>query len=431
MSKLKELAELRAKSLADARAINDKADAEGRVLTAEEQAAYDKAFAASQKYGDDIKRRQALEAEESRLSDSLGRRTQPDANTPPANTDKPYVVEGPRGMKTEIAPNSPLYGTTSATYRSAFASYLGSGVPSAGLQTSTDTKGGYLAPVTLSNQLIKFLDDMVWIRRLSNVLPPLGQSVSLGVPSWDTDPGDADWTAEVPGSDISEDDTAAVGKREFVPSLLTKLVKISMKMLRTGVVDVESLVAQRLAYKFAVTEEKAFLTGTGAQQPLGIFTASTSGVSTSRDVTASATTSFNGDDLKNMVYNLKMAYRNNAAWVMHRDAVKMAAKLKDSSGQYLWNLGPVGTQLNGAEPGTLIGIPVYESEFAPSTFTTGQYVAILGDFRAGYWIADSLSLEVQRLGELFSLKNQVGLLGRKETDGAPVLGEAFSRLKLA
>ena len=36
----------------------------------------------------------------------------------------------------------------------------------------------------------------------------------------------------------------------------------------------------------------------------------------------------------------------------------------------------------------------------------------------------------KRLDELFALKNQVGWVGRKETDGMPVLAEAFSRLKL-
>jgi HK97 family phage major capsid protein len=71
------------------------------------------------------------------------------------------------------------------------------------------------------------------------------------------------------------------------------------------------------------------------------------------------------------------------------------------------------------------------SEFAPNTFTASQYVAIVGDFKAGYYIVDSLQLEIEILTELFTLKNQQGVLGRKETDGMPVLEEAFSRLKLS
>ena len=45
--------------------------------------------------------------------------------------------------------------------------------------------------------------------------------------------------------------------------------------------------------------------------------------------------------------------------------------------------------------------------------------------------ADALYMQVQRLNELYAETNQVGFIGRLETDGAPVLEEAFVRLKLA
>ena len=77
-----------------------------------------------------------------------------------------------------------------------------------------------------------------------------------------------------------------------------------------------------------------------------------------------------------------------------------------------------------------MGFPFLMSEYAPSTFTTGLYVGILGDFSL-YWIVDALSMEVQRLEELYAATNQIGFIGRLETDGAPVLEEAFTRVKLA
>ncbi len=40
-------------------------------------------------------------------------------------------------------------------------------------------------------------------------------------------------------------------------------------------------------------------------------------------------------------------------------------------------------------------------------------------------------MEVQRLVELYAATNQVGLIGRMESDGMPVLEEAFARVKLA
>ena len=67
---------------------------------------------------------------------------------------------------------------------------------------------------------------------------------------------------------------------------------------------------------------------------------------------------------------------------------------------------------------------------SPNTFTTRQFVGILADF-SQIWIADALSMQVQRLNELYAETNQVGFIGRLETDGAPVLEEAFVRVKLA
>jgi HK97 family phage major capsid protein len=46
-----------------------------------------------------------------------------------------------------------------------------------------------------------------------------------------------------------------------------------------------------------------------------------------------------------------------------------------------------------------------------------------------YWIVDALDMEVQRLVELYAETNQVGFIGRLETDAMPVLEEAFVRLK--
>ena len=40
-------------------------------------------------------------------------------------------------------------------------------------------------------------------------------------------------------------------------------------------------------------------------------------------------------------------------------------------------------------------------------------------------------MQVQRLVELYAATNQVGFIGRLETDGMPVLEEAFSRVTLA
>lgn len=434
MVSLKELIDARNKALADARAILDKADAEERELSAEEQQQYDRADADVDRLNGEIDARRA----------KVGNRQTDPAVLQHATAPEKEAVLLVRGQELRIQPGTPLHQRCSTAYRAAWLAYAMAGSAGLaelkaqqgreflGLQVGKDPKGGYLAPPTFVAQLIKFLDDFVFLRGLANVLPPMLSAVNIGVPSWDTDPGDADWTAEVPASDIAEDDTATTGKREFMPHLMTKLVKMSQKMVRAAsVIDPEAYMVQRLGYKCGITEEKAYLSGTGSNQPLGAFIADVNGISTGRDVTASGATAFTADDLIDCIFNLKAGYQTRATWVMHRDAVKRCRKLKDGNGAYLLVQNEMSGNQNARTLGTILDRPFAQSEYAPNTFTTGKYVAVVGDWKTGYWIADSLELEIQYLGELFALRNQIGLLARKETDGAPVLEEAFSRLKLA
>jgi HK97 family phage major capsid protein len=291
------------------------------------------------------------------------------------------------------------------------------------LQADLDVSGGYLRPPEqFINDLIKAVDDMVFIRQWATSYT-VTSAESMGVPSLDTDPADSNWTTELATG--SEDSSMAVGRRELHPHPLAKRIKISRKLLR-AVPSAEQLVRDRLAYKFGITYEKACLTGSGSGQPLGVFTASDDGISTDQDVsTGNTTTEIRFDGLIEVKYTLKPAYWPQARWLFHRDAVKQIAKLKDGEGQYLWR-----ESVRVGEPDRILGFPAHMSEYAPNTFTSGLYVGILGAF-ANFWIADALTLEFQLLNELYAESNQVGLIGRLESDGMPVLEEAFVRVKLA
>jgi HK97 family phage major capsid protein len=218
----------------------------------------------------------------------------------------------------------------------------------------------------------------------------------------------------------------AFGKRALKPQPLAKGIKVSRPLLRKSAIAADALVRERLAYKFGVTQEQGFMTGTGANQPLGLFTASANGISTGRDVsTGNTTTALTFDGLQEAKYTLKGAYWAAAQWIFHRNAVKMIAKLKDGDGRYIWQ-----DSVQVGQPAMLLGLPFNVSEYAPNTFTTGLYVGILGDY-TNYWIVDSLMFEIQALFELYAATNEVGYFGRAEVDGMPVLEEAFIRVTLA
>ncbi len=287
-----------------------------------------------------------------------------------------------------------------------------------------DPAGGFtVPPEQFQATLIRKIDDYVFIRRLATKVV-VTKAQDLGVPTLESNPADADWTSELATG--TDDTTMDFGKRSFAPHPLAKLVRVSKKLLRASALNIPDLIADRFGYKFGITEEQAFLLGTGSSQPLGLFVASNNGIDTSRDVnTGNTTTTIGADNLRAVKYTLKAPYRKNAEWLFHRNAVGMISQLKDGMGQYLWRDG-----LTAGDPDMLLGMPVNESEYVPNTFTTGQYVGMLGDF-SHYWIADSLDMTLQRLVELYAASNQEGFIMRQELDGMPVLAEPFVRVTLS
>lgn len=408
MDKILKMRQERAKLIKEARDILDKAEAEKRDMSAEENTNYEKIIS------DVDKLREKIEKEERQLE--LEKDLEKSVN-------EPIKMDPQEGDNRDDKKGKEFRAT-------AFRKFLTSGIPSLdaeekrALQADSAEAGGYtVAPQEFVAQLIKAVDDMVFIRQFATKTT-VTKAESLGIPSLDADPADADWTSELAVG--GEDSTMDFGKRELHPYPLAKYIKVSNKLLRVSAINIDSLVQQRLAYKFAISEEKAFLTGSGSGQPLGIFTASNDGIPINRDVsTGNEATSIKFDGLIEAKYALKGQYWAKAKWMFHRDALKQISKLKDGEGQYIWQSSVVAGQ-----PDRILNIPVLMSEYVPNTFTTGLYVGVIGDF-SFYWIVDALDMTMQRLVELYAAANQTGFIGRLECDGAPVLSEAFCRIKLA
>lgn len=399
---LQELRDQRGNLVAQMRALVERGDANGK-MTQEDENQFDKLFEEQNRLDASIKRHENLAELERQAASQL--------------------IQNPEAKKANQI----------HTAMDGFRGWLqfGNGYQGPGadqfkaLQADQMTGGGYLvAPEEFVANLIQAIDDQTFIRKLATVYT-LNGAHSLGFPALDNNPSDSDWTSELATG--SEDTTMSVGKRELKPHPLAKRIKVSNRLLNLSTLPVEQIVMNKLAYKFAITEEKAFLTGNGSDQPLGLFTASTNGISTGRDIaTDNTTTAMTLEGLKNAKYGLKGQYLPKAQWLFHRDGVKQISKIREGAGtgQFLWE-----PSNQAGEPDRLLGLPVNISEYVPNTFTTGLYVGMLGDF-SQYWIADSLKMEMQKLVELYAESNTVGYIGRLETDGMPVLEEAFVRVKL-
>lgn len=297
------------------------------------------------------------------------------------------------------------------------------------LNLSSPPSGGYLAaPEYWVNQLLKDVDDATFMRTLGTVYNLVDAS-SLGCPTMDSDVDDSDWIGENEAITYSE---MTFGKRELKPLFSGKGVKISRALIMKSALPIEQIVRQRLAYKFGITEEKAFLTGNGINKPLGVFTASASGISSGRDIDVATAGQINTEDLFNIFFGMKSAYAERGTWFFHRDFQKVLRKFKDAAGNYLWQpFDMPGRQLTGGNPGSVMGRPYVVSEFAPgqtsNAWVDAQYLLCFGDF-SYYWIAQCMAMEMQALVEKYAEENQIAYIGRMWVDGMPVNELAFRRL---
>lgn len=293
----------------------------------------------------------------------------------------------------------------------------------AALQQDNPTQAGYLvAPEQFVSELIKELADSTFMRQKARVLPPLSGAQSLGYPTRTAGMASFAWGTEL--SAPTADATLAFGKREFKPRPGTSEILVSKTLVR-NVANADALIRGEIADEVGAKLETAYMTGSGANCPLGLFVASADGINTDRDVaTGNTATEVKFDGLMEAKYAVKDKYQPKCEWIFHRDGIKKIAKLKDSNGQYIWQ-----PSVQMGAPDMLLGKRVNSSEYAPNTFTAGLYVGLYGDL-TNYWICDSMGMEIQVLAELYARTNQIDYLCRIETDGAPVMPAAFARVTL-
>lgn len=389
------------------RAIHERAKSEGRELSAEERGQCERLGTLIDKSGE-----RALN-QERRFA-----------------IDKTFANDSPDSHAGEHRGN-----TATPEYRRAIDNWIRFGKPASGtdehraLSAETSPSGGFLSADSQSTEALIAATNETQIGQLTTKFI-VENTHGIGIPSVDVDPADPDWTGETTA--ITEDSSMAIGQRELSPFPLAKSLLATGKLLRNSRKPADTI-NRRLAYKFAVATEKAFLTGSGIGRPLGMFIASNDGVPTSRDISAGNTSSsITVDGVINCLYSLKAQYLSSASlrWIFSPTAVKQLRLLRDESGGagtggYLWT---PSTQVG--EPDSLLGVGVIMSEYAPATFTSGAYVGLVGDLRY-YFVANALTFRLQRFEERFALTDQVGFIGRIEVDGQPVLAEAFARVKLA
>ena len=412
MPSIRELYEKRAALVADERRQLERLEKDGLPLLGDEQTQYEnrnKDLADLELQISGLESRSAaLDKTKKREEELTEQRTQRTAQAATTTTGKPADDEM-RSFNKFLRRG--LTGMTDAEIRA--------------FTISSETEGGYLrVPNVMVSGILQAMDNATVLRGLASTYQVAGAE-SLGVVTLETDAEDADWTSELETG--NEEDSVRFGKRELRPHPVAKWLRISNKMLASTVIDIAGFIQGRMGYKLGITLEKAMMTGDGVQKPLGLFTASSDGIPTSRDVsTDNTSTAVTSDGLINAKHFVKPQYWSSPSfrWLVTRDLLKMVRKLKLSTNDYIWQPG-----ISSDLPARILDVPYVVSEYVPNTFTSGLYVGMIGDFKY-LWIADGQSQQIQVLRELYARTNQTGYIIRAEMDAQPVMAEAFARIKL-
>jgi HK97 family phage major capsid protein len=325
----------------------------------------------------------------------------------------------PGQVETGTVEGRAALGHNSPEYRAAFNRWIrGDNDAVAELRAhtiATDTAGGYLVPDVWYNKVITKMQEFTYMRGLATVIQT--SRGDLNIPR-ETSSGTAQWTTEGGAFNETED---VFGNVTLTPYKMTRIVRASEELLQDEAFDFESYLAMTFGRAFGILEETAFVNGSGTAQPTGVIRSSTTGA------TAAATNAITFDELYDLYFSVKPAYRANATWLMNDSTRKELMKIKTgvaSDKRYLYQ----SDLANAAEP-TLFGRPVLSASDMPA-IATGTNVVAFGDF-SYYYIADKPGISVQRLNELYAANGNVGFRAFRRTDGELILAEAVKHLRTA
>lgn len=396
MSNILELREKRAKAWDTAKAFLDTKRGNDGLICAEDTTTYEKMETDVVNLGKEIDRLDRQQTLDLELAKPV--------NTP--LTNKPTAIAGSESKS----------GRAADEYKNAFWKVMRNksnfDVQNA-LQVGTDTEGGYLVPDEFERTLVQALEEQNIFRQLAKIITTSTGDRKIPVVATK---GTASWVDEEGVIPESDD---AFGQVSIGAFKLATMIKVSEELLNDNVFNLESYIATEFARRIGVKEEESFFIGDGTGKPTGIFNI-TGGAETG--VTAASATVITLDEVMDLFYSLKSPYRKNATFMMNDATVKAIRKLKDNSGQYIWQ-----PSVTAGTPDTILNRPIVTSVYVPIIAAGAKSIAF-GDF-GYYWVADRQGRSFKRLNELFAATGQVGFMATERVDGKLILPEAIKILQ--
>jgi HK97 family phage major capsid protein len=154
------------------------------------------------------------------------------------------------------------------------------------------------------------------------------------------------------------------------------LMQVSHELANDTSVDLLGYLSMQAGRAVGNAFGSGLVIGTGSSQPQGVAPVASVGVTGGTGVVGA----FTSDNLIDLFYSVIAPYRNSPScgWLMRDATVATVRKLKDTTGQYLWQ-----PSIQIGVPDLLLGKPLRTDPFVPAVALSARSV-LFGDFSQYY-----------------------------------------------
>jgi HK97 family phage major capsid protein len=274
------------------------------------------------------------------------------------------------------------------------------------LNETSGASGAYLIPQGFSDELERATK---WYGGMRQVAKSFKTATGNTMP-WPTNndtsnTGELLGSATVPGT-VDEGDTT-FGVVNFAAwTLSSKYIPVSNELLQDSYFDLIPYLASLFNERLGRIENTLFTNGTGTNQPGGLITGATVGVTAA----TGGTTTITYNNLVDTLHSVDPSYRTGAKWMLHDSTLQIIRKITDNYGRPLLAPG-----LDGAVPDQFLGFKYQINQDFPTAAANAQTIAFGALDK--YLIRDVQGIEVKRLDEIAAYQNQTVFLAFARVDG--------------
>jgi HK97 family phage major capsid protein len=282
-------------------------------------------------------------------------------------------------------------------YREQFIGWIRGGAAPELREVITTSSSGVLVPKVYEEGMMEYLNANTVVRNLADLKTGVKGYPTIRWNTLETNAYTSAWTQIDSGSTASTSIDPGFSEAPIPPIPCGPYTQVSRQALVQSNFDLETEIVDTLQRQLSKNLEWGYVGGSGSSQPTGIFkvdtncqttTATSTGTTRALAVSAGITVA----KLTEMRYTkLPAAYWGSAAWILPQDAYAALAGIQVNSVPIFVPSADFQV-LQNAAPFTLMGLPVYVTEYLPahvSTATTGKnVVAVLANVNDAFSIRE-------------------------------------------